>query len=104
MVTLKEASVEVIKIGMLCTLAIPAIKANPHSPLALFHGFLMVVFLVNCLKKEANSLLANFFPILKLKFINPKDSRIDTIVIFHTEGSLTMPTNHTIIITHDNAI
>ena len=43
MVALKEASMEVIKTGMLRALATLAIKANPHGPLASFCGTVMTV-------------------------------------------------------------
>ena len=55
MVALRVASVEVIKKGMLCTLAVPAIKADLHNPLALFCGDVIVVFLVDDFFKEESN-------------------------------------------------
>ena len=104
MVVLKEASVEVIKTGILCALAVPTIKANLHSPLDLFCCIVMVVFLADCLTKEENKLFGDFIPNFEFTCVNPKVLRIDLIVIFHMEGSLTTPTNHMTIITHDNTI
>ena len=55
MVALRVASMEVIKKGMLCTLAMPAIKANLHNLFALFCGVVIVVFLMDdFLKEESN--------------------------------------------------
>ena len=104
MVALREVSVEVIKTAMLCTLAVPAIEANPHNPLALLHSVVMVIFLADCLTKEENSLFGNFILNLEFNCVNLKVSRIDLIVIFHMEGLLTTPMNHMTIITHDNII
>ena len=59
MVALRVASVEVIKKGMLCTLAMPAIKANLHDPLALFCGVVVVVFLVDDFLKEESDFVDN---------------------------------------------
>ena len=98
------ASVEVIKTGMLCTLAMPDIKTNLHGPLALFCRVVMVVFLVDDFTKEENGLLCNFMLNLESILINPKVTKFDLIVIFHMEASLNTPTNHTIIITQDNTI
>ena len=59
MVALRVASVEVIKNGMLCALAMPAIKANLHNPFVLFCGVVIVVFLVNDFFKEESNFVDN---------------------------------------------
>ena len=98
------ASVEVIEMGMLCTLAVPAIKANLHSQLAPFCRAMMAVFLVDDFTKKNNSLFVNFILNLELILVNPKVTKIDLIVSSHKKASLNTPTNHTIIITQDNTI
>ena len=59
MVALRVASVEVIEKGMLCTLAMPTIKANLHDPLALFCGVVVVVFLADAFLKEESNFVGN---------------------------------------------
>ena len=101
---LKVASMEVIKTGMLWTLAMPAISANLHSLLALFCVGFMMVFLGDDFFKNENSLCDDFLLNLDLILTNPKTVRIDLNVIFQLEASLNTPTNHIIIITQDNTI
>ena len=104
MVALRVASVEVIKKGMLCTFAVPAIKANLHGPLASFYGVVIVVFLTDDFLKEESSFVDNCMLNLDLILSNPKTVTIDLIVNFHMEASLNTPTNHMTIITQDNTI
>ena len=45
--------------NLLCTLAMPTIKANLHGPLALFCGIVIVVFLVDDFVKEESNFVDN---------------------------------------------